>query len=560
MQSLLKTRAQPKLVVDAPGDRSERDADDVANHIMRLPADSVGRISPRIQRACSACQNEFSTKGYKHADEDEEFLQRSANDGVSGSSSYVPGPVESTINNVLGNGQALPESTRSFFEPRFGHDLSNVRIHTDSAAAETAGAVNARAYTLGRDIVFGADEFHPETEEGRWLLAHELTHTFQQGAAHPRSEIQRTIGDGHDLVSPRFALNVRLEQAFDNERTVEQGSRGTHVSLLQQSLIDMGYTLPGFGVDGIFGSETKAAIIRFQTDAGAVKIDGIVGPETMGLFDLHDTTRPGGIGPPQITGPVPGPLPAPHATCDTPYAGVTFDLANQVGTGVTPAVAMSIVVAGGHDALRMQGIASANYNPDITIHAPNNARAQEFQVGFASNLLSEFVEYFYTTASVLRSTLPTPTKDGRPLSSGQYDPVYVETPSAGVNELFAANGDIRHLSWPDVPSEFAFIHLLDNPECAALPAAGDLATAAFIDTFRTWVVVRHMPSGCTRALHHIDWDLNWQAIINMTAAGPTINVVSDVINVTEGDGDGTPAFIQGGQVPDDLIAANRVCA
>ncbi|MGH2397101.1 MAG: eCIS core domain-containing protein [bacterium] len=438
-----------------------------------------------------------------------------------------------------------------------------MRVHTSSAATETASAVNARAYTVGRNIVFAEGEFQPETSSGRRLLAHEITHTIQQGHGSPMAgkQVQRTLNDNHDLQAPRFSGNLTLEAAFDDERLISKknNSTGPHVSLLQQSLIDMGYTLPGFGVDGIFGNETEAAVIRFQRDAGAVLIDGIVGPETMGLFDRHDTTLPGGVGPPQTTGPVPGPLPPPAATCDVPYTAVTFTLANQVASGVSPAALIRIVSVGGRDALQMRGIAPATYTPDVTIHAPSNAAAQAFQVGFASNLLTEFVEYFYTSAAVISSTLPTPTKDGRPLSSGNYDPVYVEGLTPTVNENFLADGDTRNLVWPDVPSEFAFVQLLDNAECAAQPGPADLVTAAFIDSFRTWVVARHRPSGCTRALHHIDWDLNWQTIVTMTAGGPTVAVVSNVINVTETDGDGSPAFIQGGQVPDDLLAANRVC-
>jgi len=67
-------------------------------------------------------------------------------------------------------------------EPRFGHDFSNVRVHTDSKAAESAGAVDALAYTVGRDVVFGAGQYMPGTREGQRLLAHELTHVVQQGS------------------------------------------------------------------------------------------------------------------------------------------------------------------------------------------------------------------------------------------------------------------------------------------------------------------------------------------------------------------------------------------
>jgi hypothetical protein len=76
-------------------------------------------------------------------------------------------------------GQPLDPATRAFFEPRFGHDFSQVRVYTDARAAESARAVNARAYTLGENVVFGAGRFSSHFGEGRRLLAHELTHVVQ---------------------------------------------------------------------------------------------------------------------------------------------------------------------------------------------------------------------------------------------------------------------------------------------------------------------------------------------------------------------------------------------
>jgi LysM repeat protein len=77
-------------------------------------------------------------------------------------------------------GAALDSATRGFFEPRLGHDLSNVRLHTDARAAASARAVDASAYTVGRDVVFGTAQYAPETYQGRHLLAHELMHVVQQ--------------------------------------------------------------------------------------------------------------------------------------------------------------------------------------------------------------------------------------------------------------------------------------------------------------------------------------------------------------------------------------------
>jgi hypothetical protein len=91
--------------------------------------------------------------------------------------SHVP-PI---VNEVLhSSGQPLDPSTRAFMEPRFGHDFSHVRIHTNSGASESARAVNALAYTVGQDVVFAAGQYVPETTAGKKLLAHELAHTIQQ--------------------------------------------------------------------------------------------------------------------------------------------------------------------------------------------------------------------------------------------------------------------------------------------------------------------------------------------------------------------------------------------
>lgn len=90
-----------------------------------------------------------------------------------------------------GRGQPLPQSVRNYFEPRFGYDFSQVRVHTDAQAAESARLANARAYTLGRDIVFGSGQYVPKTTAGQQLLAHELTHVVQNREAQSTSTIRR---------------------------------------------------------------------------------------------------------------------------------------------------------------------------------------------------------------------------------------------------------------------------------------------------------------------------------------------------------------------------------
>ena len=88
-------------------------------------------------------------------------------------------------------GQPLDAETRAFFEPRFGHDFSQVRVHTDAKAAESARAIEARAYTFGPQIVFDMGEFAPTTGEGKDLIAHELGHVAHQALTPSAPVVQR---------------------------------------------------------------------------------------------------------------------------------------------------------------------------------------------------------------------------------------------------------------------------------------------------------------------------------------------------------------------------------
>ena len=103
-------------------------------------------------------------------------------EGTVHSSDVMPS-MEPAIGSLPGGGQPLSRPDRAFFEPRFGYDFSRVRVHGGSAAERSARDVNAHAYTIGHNLVFGAGKFAPGTLEGRRLLAHELTHVVQQSGA-----------------------------------------------------------------------------------------------------------------------------------------------------------------------------------------------------------------------------------------------------------------------------------------------------------------------------------------------------------------------------------------
>jgi peptidoglycan hydrolase-like protein with peptidoglycan-binding domain len=102
-----------------------------------------------------------------------------------------------------------------------------------------------------------------------------------------------TMGDGHDLKSQRFAGDEVLEACYDNERIIQRGDRGTAVEKIQRALIFLGFPVPRVGANGIFGDETELAVRSYQ-EARGLKVDGIVGPETIGSLD--DEFR---MGPPE---------------------------------------------------------------------------------------------------------------------------------------------------------------------------------------------------------------------------------------------------------------------
>lgn len=167
---------QTKLTVGRPGDRYEQEADQIASQVMQMPAPTLkprqrtlGVVSPlsisSVQRKCAACT----------AEEEQPNLQKQ------GDGAAAQPHLESRLLQSKGKGQPLPDPTRSFMESRFGHDFSAVRVHTGSDAVQMNQDLGAQAFTHQQDVYFGAGKYQPESDSGKRLLAHELTHTVQQG-------------------------------------------------------------------------------------------------------------------------------------------------------------------------------------------------------------------------------------------------------------------------------------------------------------------------------------------------------------------------------------------
>jgi bacterioferritin-associated ferredoxin len=200
---------QPKLTVNTPGDIYEQEAERVAAQVMRTP-------EPQLQRAC-ACGGDCAKCQTEQLSQEPQLVQtKSLHSTVSAQTAAPP-----IVHEVLASpGQPLDPATRAFMEPRFGHDFSNVRVHTDDVAEQSTQEVNALAYTAGRNVVFAANRYAPQTDEGRRLLAHELTHVIQQSTTSASPP-----GSGLLQRQPRGELRQRAEALHAADaRTLLEGS------------------------------------------------------------------------------------------------------------------------------------------------------------------------------------------------------------------------------------------------------------------------------------------------------------------------------------------------
>jgi outer membrane protein OmpA-like peptidoglycan-associated protein len=190
VQRLFRTRAiQAKLTISQPGDPDEQEADLVADRVRRMAESGAINSAPGVvHRKCAACEAGDTTCAKCG---EEENLRRKEAPGQASQTGpavhAVPGGLGLTsappiVHEVLSSpGQPLGTTERAFMEPRFGQDFSGVRVHTGAKAAESAAAVQARAYTVGNDIVFGGKESASDLP----VLAHELTHVIQQSGGSP---------------------------------------------------------------------------------------------------------------------------------------------------------------------------------------------------------------------------------------------------------------------------------------------------------------------------------------------------------------------------------------
>lgn len=194
----------PKLTVGLPNDKYEQEADTLAERVVQrmqntrdvTPESTIQRncITPLIQR-----EEEEPRKNiliFPEVPVNEEIQAPLGVETVQ-ANSYdhqqvkLDGELSSRIMALRSGGQSMSSADRSEFENHFGTDFSGIRIHTDSRAGDTAKDINAKAYTIGKHVVFGANQYAPNTTAGKKLIAHELAHTIQQGVTGSNHHIQR---------------------------------------------------------------------------------------------------------------------------------------------------------------------------------------------------------------------------------------------------------------------------------------------------------------------------------------------------------------------------------
>lgn len=204
---------QATLEIGPVDDPLEREADRVAAQVVGGGAAPEAGVRPGAVsiRRCPNCPAGGRCAGCE--EEGQRTVQAKGDPAATTGGPVVP---RAYLSRLSGQGAPLPRDVREEFEPRFGRDFGGVRVHADAEAARAAHGVGARAFTYGRDIVFGAGQLQPGTTEGRTLLAHELVHTVQQGES-PRA-VQRKPITSADLKKQKKAdVDKFMRKVYDEQ-------------------------------------------------------------------------------------------------------------------------------------------------------------------------------------------------------------------------------------------------------------------------------------------------------------------------------------------------------
>jgi hypothetical protein len=262
---------QRKLTVGSSNDAYEKEADTIADqvvHASQPKAVSIQQSGPLVKRKCSECEEEESLQMKPLTYNISSLIQRKENNAKGGTASSS---LIQQINSTKGSGQKMDNNIKHFMESRFGADFSDVRLHTNSQAAEMNQELNAQAFTVGNDIYFNQGKYNPGTFAGKHLLAHELTHTLQQLG------IQRKLIQRDWATEPvNETSDVELLDEEEIQDAISYNSRRffdtSELSLLRDVL---GLESNSATID----REFVLAVADYQHQFGET-VDGMLGPDS----------------------------------------------------------------------------------------------------------------------------------------------------------------------------------------------------------------------------------------------------------------------------------------
>jgi Domain of unknown function (DUF4157) len=266
---------QTKLLINQPGDIYEEEADRISEQVVNMSA-------PQTRRSC-ACAGDLGGPTEQLGKKGERLQTKHV--GLTNVSQSAAPPIVQEV--LHSSGQPLDPACRFFMEPRLRRDFSELRVHTDSKAAESAQAIGAAAYTLGNHLVFGAGTFNPKSREGRRLIAHELTHVRQQSKG---SHIVQTQPKKGRVVRVEHQGRWRLKPpgagAFTQEELREWYDRHQNAKLESVNLVngrrtqEKAYTPEGlwkrkyfYAITNVFGNSATEVWVNNDGDGKVIGID-----------------------------------------------------------------------------------------------------------------------------------------------------------------------------------------------------------------------------------------------------------------------------------------------
>jgi hypothetical protein len=242
---------QARLRVGNPNDGYEREADRVADRIVKMPGTGA-RTRGQYFSAKPVIQRRMADAG--------------------GVVETVPPEIEDSMRSP---GQPLDKAALDYMEPRFGYDFSGVRVHLDSWAEASADAIGAKAFTVGRHIVFGSGRYTPGTSEGKRLLAHELTHVVQQGNDGGKT-IQRDLA----IAPPRPNAVGRALSAAEMDDAIDFNNRVLGSIANSVDIIRMIRDVIGISpLPAVVDEDFVNGVVQWQANFGLGQ-DGRLGPRT----------------------------------------------------------------------------------------------------------------------------------------------------------------------------------------------------------------------------------------------------------------------------------------